>query len=209
MKDINIISFDVEGTLVTTDFSAAIWFEGIPQSYAARHGISTEAATKILISEYEKISDQRMEWYDVNYWLKRFDLGSPSVLLSRYRDRIKYYPEVSGVLSALSQKYTLIVASGTPRDFLGHLLTEINSYFAQIFSSTSDYKSVKNRNFYSSICQEMKTQPHKIVHVGDNRQFDYESAQEAGMQSYYLNRSAAAEHQYTLNSLSELIDLLL
>ena len=32
MKNIKVVSFDVEGTLTTTDFSYAIWFESIQDS---------------------------------------------------------------------------------------------------------------------------------------------------------------------------------
>jgi len=34
--EIKIISFDVEGTLVSPDFSQAVWYEGIPALYSQR-----------------------------------------------------------------------------------------------------------------------------------------------------------------------------
>ncbi|GAI48816.1 unnamed protein product, partial [marine sediment metagenome] len=36
MKQIELISFDAEGTVVTPDFSEAIWHEAIPALYEGR-----------------------------------------------------------------------------------------------------------------------------------------------------------------------------
>ena len=139
MEKIEIVSFDVEGTLVTTDFSASIWFEGIPRDYACKHNLPFEESQRIVFDEYAKIGDQQMEWYDINYWMHKFDLGSSDKFLAKYKDRIQLFPDVKDVLSALSQKYKLIVASGTTREFLALLLEKIGPYFIEIFSSTSDF----------------------------------------------------------------------
>lgn len=207
---IEIVSFDVEGTLVTTDFSAAIWFEGIPGDYAARHGKSLSEAEKIVFSEYEKIGDQHMEWYDINYWMRKFDLGSSDKFLARYRDRINLYPEVPDVLESLGAKYKLIVASGTPREFLAHLLKDVKHYFNMIFSSTSDFRSTKNKEFYHGICRQMGSAASCVVHVGDNLQFDFQSASEAGLRAYFLDRKNERKtREGSMQSLSELKRLLL
>ncbi|RPJ61771.1 MAG: hypothetical protein EHM12_05045, partial [Dehalococcoidia bacterium] len=60
-KDIKVISFDVEGTMVTTDFSASIWFEMIPQRYAARRGLSFDGATSRIRQEYDSLGDQHLD----------------------------------------------------------------------------------------------------------------------------------------------------
>jgi putative hydrolase of the HAD superfamily len=208
--EIKIVSFDVEGTLVTTDFSAAIWFEGIPGDYASRYGISFKEAEKIVFNEYEKIGDQKMEWYDINYWMRKFNLGRSDKFLAGYRDRIHLYPEVRDVLESLGRKYTLVVASGTPREFLEHLLKDINHHFNMIFSSTSDFRSTKNKEFYRVICRQMGSAASSIVHVGDNLQFDFHSASEAGLHAYYLDRKNEEKiAEYSMQNLSELKGLLL
>jgi len=210
MKNIKIVSFDVEGTMVTTDFSAAIWFEGIPGDYAQKHSISFEKAQKFVFDEYSKVGDQRMEWYDINYWMKHFELGDSDKFLARYRDRIHLFPEVKDVLQSLNRKYILIVASGTPREFLAHLLKDISGYFTEIFSSTSDFRSTKNYDFYTGICRKMNASPEQIIHIGDNLQFDYETATEAGLNAYYLDRKEEQkDHRKSMKSLSGLKDLLL
>ena len=58
MSQIKVVSFDLEGTLVTPDFSLAVWYGGIPSLYAARHGVSLEHAEAEVRREYEKVSEK-------------------------------------------------------------------------------------------------------------------------------------------------------
>ena len=81
MDKVKVVSFDAEGTLVTPYFSQAIWHEEIPALYAQNRGISFEQANKFVQHEYELIGEQRIEWYDIKYWFRRFDLGDYRQLL--------------------------------------------------------------------------------------------------------------------------------
>ncbi len=83
MSSVKVISFDVEGTLVTTDFSYGIWFEAMPESYAQRYGLTVDEARAAVESEYSKIGDQNLDWYDINYWVKKFDLGTKEMLMDK------------------------------------------------------------------------------------------------------------------------------
>ncbi len=93
LDEVKIISFDVEGTLVTPDFSYAVWFEAIPERYAEKNGIDLELARKTVEEEYRKVGDQRLEWYDVRYWFEKLGLGAPDPVMERCRSRVHYYPE--------------------------------------------------------------------------------------------------------------------
>lgn len=204
MDEVRVVSFDVEGTLVTPDFSYAVWFEAIPERYAERNGIEFEQARKIVEEEYRKVGDQRLEWYDVRYWFNKFDLGTPDPVMEKCRSRVYYYPEVKELLSSLNGRYKLVVASGSTRDFLNHLLQDIEPYFARIFSSLSDYKQLKTSEFYSKLCREIEARPEQIVHVGDNWQFDFVAPSEVGIRAFHLNRRRQADFG---NSLTNLIEL--
>jgi len=205
MNMIKIVSFDVEGTLVTTDFSYAIWFEAIPVRYAERYDMPVDKAKKAVMEEYQKVGDQRLEWYDIYYWFHKFDLGDPLAVLERYQSRVCYYPEVIDVLKSLGEKYRLTAASGSPREFLRHLLRGIEPYFDRVFSSISDYKQLKTADFYQKICQSLNVHPEEVVHIGDNRQFDFVAAGEIGIQTFYLDRQSQDSCQPgTLSSLTPL-----
>lgn len=204
MDGIKVVSFDVEGTLVTPDFSYAIWFEAIPRRYAEKHGIDFIQAKAVVEEEYKKVGDQRLEWYDVWYWFKRLDLGVPIQAMQGCRDRVSYYPEVMDVLESLSGKYTLSIASGSPREFLVHLLKDIEPNFTKIFSSVSDYKQLKTPEFYREMCRVLGVKPEQVVHVGDNWQFDVQSPSEIGVQAFYLDRKGQPNNEHSLTSLAQL-----
>ena len=206
MSHIKLISFDAEGTLVTPEFSQSLWHEAIPALYAERNGVELAQAKEMVITEYDKIGEQKIEWYDINYWFSYLQLGTPQTVIQMCQDKIRYYPEVIEVLSSLSKKYKLIIASGTPSELLCHLLQDIEPYFDHIFSSTSHYKQLKSPDFYREVCKTMNIKPSQIVHVGDNWQFDFLNPKQVGINAIYLDRSGN-NHQECISSLIELISL--
>ena len=208
LNEVKLVSFDVEGTLVTPDFSYAVWFEAIPERYAERKGIDFELARKAIEEEYRKVGDQRLEWYDVRYWFNKLGLGTPEQVLERCESKVRYYPEVKEVLASLSERYKLVVASGSTRDFLHHLLQDIEPYFTRIFSSLTDYKQLKTSEFYLKMCQTMEIKPEQVVHVGDNWQFDFVAPSEVGIQAFYLDRKRQMKYRESLANLVELRDQL-
>jgi len=207
MKQIELISFDAEGTVVTPDFSQAIWHEAIPALYAQKEGLNLTQAKSYVAEEYGKIGDQRLEWYDIEYWFSYLGLCSSESMIQGCLDKIGYYPEVTEVLSSLASEYNLIVASGTPLELLNCLLRDIKPYFVRIFSSVSHYRQLKNPDFYTKICEEMSVKPSRVIHVGDSWQFDFLNARQAGMNALYLDRSGR-DHQESLSDLSQLKQLL-
>jgi len=188
MSRIKAVSFDLEGTLVTPDFSQAVWHEGIPSLCATRNGTSLEKAKAEVQKEYQKVGDQRLEWYDIKYWFNYFDLDGYQELLESCWGRVAYYPEVISVLSSLGKIYPLIVATGTAGEFLPYLLPKIKGCFIRVFSSVSDYGQLKTPSFYLEICQEMGILPEEMAHVGDNWQFDFTVPREVGVNAFYLDR---------------------
>ena len=208
---IKVVSFDVEGTMVTTDFSYAIWFEMIPQCYAERWGLSFEEATIKIKQEYDSLGDRQIDWYDVQYWFTRFDLGKADIAMEGLQPRVRYYPETKDVLTRLDGVYKLSVASGSPRPFLKHLLRDTEHHFSHVFSSTTDFQQVKTAEFYKNMCRRLGVNPEQVVHVGDHQQFDCIEPASIGIRAYYLDREGKsgdpaavrdlAQFAKTLNSL--------
>jgi len=185
---IKVVSFDLEGTLVTPAFSLAVWYEGIPSLYATRNGISLEQARVKVQREYQEVGDQRLEWYDIKYWFHCFGLDGYQELLASCRDKVSYYPEAMSVLSSLGKVYSLILTTGTAKEFLPYLLPKIEGCFVRVFSSVSDYGQLKTPAFYLKVCEEMGVLPEEVAHVGDNWQFDFTMPRQIGVNALYLNR---------------------
>ncbi|MCD6358479.1 MAG: HAD family hydrolase [Dehalococcoidia bacterium] len=206
---IKIISFDAEGTLVTTRFSQGVWHEGVPALYAKKKGIPFENARAFVTTAYDEVGDQKPEWYDVQYWLERFGVDNYRPLLDKYHHQIDYYPDVKDTLTALGENYTLIVSSATAREFLDVILDETAGYFAATFSAISDYQKCKDSDFYSIVCRKMGVKPSEIIHVGDNLQSDFIAPQEAGIEAFHLDRDGTgAGKDRTIKSLRELVERL-
>lgn len=179
---------------MTHDFSYTVWQQAIPALYARNKGIEYDRAERIVFAEYDKVGDQRLEWYDVAYWMSYFDLGALEPLLQSCRDKVRCYPEVREVLSSLVGRYKLIVCSGTPLELLQPLLEGINSYLFRVFSAPSHYGQLKTSDFYLWVCREMKVKPNEVVHVGDSWQFDLLNSRQAGLRAFHLDRSGN-QHQ--------------
>ena len=207
MNKIRVISFDAEGTLVSPDFSDAIWHEAIPALYAQKKGVNINQAKTTVFKEYDKVGDQRLEWYDIGYWFRLLELGTPDQVIQDCLDKAVYYTEVTEVLSDLAGRYELIVASSTHLDFLNYILRDIKHYFSHIFSSISHYKQVKSTNFYLEICKTVNVSPSEVVHVGDNWRLDFLVPKQAGMHAYYLDRSGGNHHE-SLADLRQFLSLL-
>jgi HAD superfamily hydrolase (TIGR01549 family) len=206
MKQTELISFDAEGTIVTSDFSQTIWHEAIPALYAQKQGLDFSRAKRYIVEEYGKIGDQRLEWYDIEYWFNYLGLGSSKPMIDSCLSKIAYYPEVTDVLSRLAGQYKLIIASGTPLELLHLLLRDVKPYFVRIFSSVTHYRKLKSPDFYLSICEEMGVEPSRVTHVGDSWQFDFLNARQAGVNALYLDRSDK-NHQEHLSDLTQLKNL--
>ncbi len=205
---IQVVSFDVEGTMVTTDFSYAIWFEMIPQRYAERWGLGFEEAVTKIRQEYDSLGDQHLDWYDVQYWFTRFDLGKADIAMEGLQPRVRYYPETKDVLKKLDGVYKLSVASGSPRPFLKHLLRDTESHFSSVFSSTTDFQQVKTAAFYVNMCSQLGVNPGQVAHVGDHLQFDCLEPASIGIRAYYLDREGKSGDPAAVRDLAQFAKIL-
>lgn len=205
MGRIEVVSFDMERTLVDPLFSNLIWEEDVPRLYAEQHGIGLIAAREHVLGEYSEVGENEPEWYDMDYWFQRLGLpGDWRDLLERRRDLCRTYPEARGVLERLHGRYILIVTSNTIREFLEAQLGDLGRFFTHIFSAPSDFGQVKkSAEFYREICRITGTEPEAMAHVGDHPRFDYEAPKQLGIQAYYLDRSGKAESDDVVHDLEE------
>jgi HAD superfamily hydrolase (TIGR01549 family) len=205
------ISFDLEGTLVDEKFSEVIWNEGIPNLYSSKHSVGLESAKQYVLQEYANLGDKHVEWYDISYWFKRFDLVecNPQELINRYLDKIRYFPEVTSVLKALSDDFRLIIVTNSSRTFLEVLVREIKYLIYRTYSVTSDFKTIKNEETYLRICRDLDSEPTNIVHVGDHLENDFHVPRRAGLLAYHLDRRFdGTPNDYTIRDLKRLLYIL-
>jgi len=85
--DIEVFSFDVDGTLVSKRFTDAVWLRGIPELYAKKAGLSFDDAHRIVKSEYEKVGEENINWYRIDYWLHKFGLDNRRGVVHAIQER--------------------------------------------------------------------------------------------------------------------------
>ncbi len=206
------ISFDLDGTLVTDEFTQVVWHQGIPELYARENKCTFDEAKSYICNEYAKVGDTALEWYDIKYWLEFFKLNTSwKDLLDKFKGSIKTYPEVDEILDQLTQSYQLIITSNAAREFLDTELREtgITPYFKHIFSATSDFNKVKKTGeFYQGICKKINVEHSQLIHVGDHYDFDFLVPQQQGITSFYLDRKGEKEGSQIVRDLTEFTDKL-
>lgn len=204
-----IISFDVEGTLVTRGFSEVIWEEAVPKLFSEKAGISFNEAKAYVMKEYDKVGEERTEWYDIKYWFNRFGLNDYEALLNSCKHEIFLYPEVPQVLEKLSKNYTLIINSNSAREFLNLEVENIRRYFHRVFSAPSDFRQLKKATaVYQKVCDSLKVEPAEIVHVGDRWNDDFVAPRKIGIVAYHLDRAGQRSDEFVVKDLAEFVDRL-
>ena len=209
---IRVVSFDLDGTLIKTSFADSYWLEGLPRVYANEKGVSLEKAKAILFKDYEAIGKERIEWYEPAYWFNRYNLKySWRKLMEDYKSTIEPYPDALSTLERLKEKYRLVILSNAERIFVEIELekTNFSHYFSEIFSSVTDFGMVKkNAEVYRKVCSTLGIEENEMVHVGDDRLFDYEIPKSVGINALHLNRNADSEENHIINSLNSLPDII-
>ena len=207
---IRFISLDMDGTLVNSRFVDKVWMEGIPRLYAERTGMDFPEAKEYVVGEYMKIGSARLEWYDLAYWLDRFQLKiDKEHILQSFEDEIEPYPEVQEALELFSESYELVVTSNAAREFIEIELDGLHDYFRETFSATSDFREVKKSPLlYGAICAHLDAHPIEVMHIGDHYDYDYESPLEAGLDALFLDRKGVRSGSEVVGDLREAVELI-
>jgi HAD superfamily hydrolase (TIGR01549 family) len=208
-----LISFDLDCTLIDPTYNTFVWEIGIPHLYAKKNDVRLSKAKSIVIGEYQRVGDASLEWYDIAYWFRFFELpGSWQNLMEEHRDKVRLFPEVKAVMEDLAPSHTLIIISNAAREFVEIETKEagIANYFTRTFSTTSDFGQVKKTpQCYEQICEIMGTKPSHAIHVGDHYEFDYLIPKRLGMEAYYLDRDGnKPKDRYTIEDLTEFANLI-
>jgi HAD superfamily hydrolase (TIGR01549 family) len=100
--------------------------------------------------------------------------------------------------------YRLIIISNSSREFLRFQIKELEDYFDQVFSTTSDFAQTKHHaELYSRIYSLTGVTPQQAVHVGDRLDSDFHPPRKAGAIAYHLDRSGRNRGEYVVRDLVE------
>ncbi|MFZ2330729.1 MAG: HAD family hydrolase [Atribacterota bacterium] len=212
--EIKIISFDIDGTLVDSDYNDLIWHKAVPEMVAEKNGLNFEEAVEIVKREYDKVGEDDYRWYDIKYWISFFQLGvGYQELLQKYEQNIVIFSDVTPTLEQLYRQYQIISITSMPREFMNIKLKRIKKYFQETFSTLSEYKELKNKNAFLQISGKLRVNPEQMLHIGDHEKQDFIAAREAGWKVLLIDRSnTGLQEKYpdsVIHTLTELPNRLL
>jgi len=212
LEELQIISFDLDGTLVDRSYVDFFWNELIPLKYAEIHDVDIETAKRLVLRAYDDIGSNDIRWYQVSFWAKEFKLNNIDELVDEAVRRAYIYPEVYELLSRLFRKYTLIISTNADMIFVLKLLRVkgLLRYFKRIFSCVTHMKLIRKEDkFYRWICSELNVDPCEILHIGDDPIYDYQVPRNVGINAYLIDRQGRFIYiKHRLRRLDELYDML-
>ncbi len=208
--DIEAVSFDMDGTLITKDFADHFWLKKIPELYSEKEGIGKEEAFSQIFKEYERIGKDDMRWYEPDYWFSELGLErDPREVIEEVRKDYELYGDAAKAINELKKDHRLVVTSNGHEMFLEAVLNDYREHFTAFYSAVSDFKSArKTREVYKMVCDDLGVEPKRVVHVGDSLENDYEPAIEAGLQAYLLDRDGSKEVKSGIRKVDDLLHLL-
>ncbi len=208
---VRVVSFDLDGTLVEEAFDWAIWFEEIPQRYAAKYALSLEEARRRVLAEYRAL-EGHPRWTDIGFWFERFELGDWQEATAARVHLIRPFPETREVLQALFPRYRLVIITQAESKF--HTLklsaSGLASYFEAVFATPDHFgKLAKDEAVYTEVLCRLGVAPAAMIHVGDHPEYDYALPRRAGIAALLLDRRREQQGPDVIHSLCELLPRLL
>jgi len=212
LKDIQVVSFDLDGTLVNRSYIDFFWNELVPLKYAEVHNVDIKTAKRLVLRAYDNIGSSDIRWYQVNFWAKEFELDNINELVDEAVRRAYIYPEVYELLNTLSRRYILVISTNADMVFVMKLLKvkRLLRYFKRIFSCVTHMKLIRKEDkFYRWICSELNMKPYEVLHVGDDPIYDYQVPRGVGINAYLIDRDSRFIYvEHRLQRLDELQHIL-
>lgn len=104
---IDTVFLDMDGTLLDLNYDNHFWQQHVPQRYAEKFGLSTEAAKNELMPRFKK-AEGTLDWYCVDYWSEQLGLDIP-LLKEEINHLIAVHPHVRDFLEAAGKTGRRIV----------------------------------------------------------------------------------------------------
>ncbi len=216
---VSIVSLDFAGVITPKNFIDYFWLELIPYAYSLKHCVELSKAKRIVYEEYSRVGVDKVEWYLIEYWAKRFSIEeyTPQLLDMAYT-KISIYPDVLNVLPKLHDRVNkIIIVTNTTIPFINLFFKaypEVEKYINRIYSCVTHYNLPrKTKEFYIKVVEDLHVKPYEIVHVGDDPLYDFKIPRSIGIYAFILirdkgkYRNVCEYEQYIIKSLNDLLEI--
>lgn len=168
-QHIDLVMFDMDGTLLDLAFDNFFWQHAVPQAWAVANGHSHDAAKQILYPQF-KAQEGHLNWYSLPYWSDALQLDLNG-LKQQHQDRISLRPQAQQLLEQLQQagKTLWLVTNAHPQALhIKMQQTGIANYFEQLISSHDLGHAKEQAPFWQLLEQAYRFDKSRSIFIDDS-----------------------------------------
>ncbi len=166
---IDVVLFDMDGTLLDLHFDNYFWLEHLPLRYGEKHQLSTHDAKQLL---YPKFQAKRgtLDWYCVDFWTRELDIDIEG-LKKEVVSKIALRPHAIDFLRWLHarQKRCLLITNAHRKSLeLKMAHTALDDYFEQMISSHDFGFAKEHDQFWQRLSAQYQVNLARALFIDDS-----------------------------------------
>ena len=211
LNSIDYILLDIDGVILDQDFDNKFWQDFVPNEYAIKNKLDIKRAKLLFQKESDKTKGS-IDWYDLHYWEKKFDLDLIAIA-KNYADEISLLPKSLETIKKLKKtKKIIYLTNCDPR--LVRVKDEVCNFlqYADGWLSSIEINSIKENIWYwRHAVQTFQLIPHRCLFVDDNYEIVMQ-AKNAGISSLHAIQPTKSINDKlvlkkgSINRISDLVD---
>ena len=166
---IDTIMFDMDGTLLDLHFDNYFWRTLVPETYAARHGVSMANAENLVQRKTDEVYGT-LNWYCLDFWARELDLEIAELKRTITR-KISLRPNVEPFLRALwyTGKRMLLITNAHPASLeIKMNNAEIAAYFHRCISAHQLHLAKESHGFWEKLQDLEPFDPERTILFDDS-----------------------------------------
>lgn len=166
---VDTIMFDMDGTLLDLHFDNYFWRTLVPETYAARRGVSKAAAENLVQRKTDEVYGT-LNWYCLDYWTRELDLEIAELKRTITR-KISLRPNVEPFLRALwyTGKRMLLITNAHPASLeIKMNNAEIAVYFHRCISAHQLRLAKESQGFWKKLQDLEPFDPERTILFDDS-----------------------------------------
>lgn len=209
---IDHVLLDMDGTLLDLRFDNYFWQELVPQRFAARHGLTLDAARQQLTPRF--VARQgTLDWYCTDFWTRELDLNI-AALKREVREQVRFLPGAEQFLVELRRRAVQVVLlTNAHADSLDVKAgqTDLTRYFDVVISSHQYGAPKETPQFWSQAQAQLQFDAARSLFVDDSLAVLRSARQHGIAQIFAISKPDSGQEQRQIAefpSVTAVLDLL-